>query len=146
VLHSAYYAPNGYLGLLTACVLVALGLGARAGWLALAASTAILVAIAALFATSNAAMTDAALLDVRSPGNWGRTIGVFLGMSGALLACVSYLTVRLERAMERSRALLAALAVESKQRVDALERQHELSSSCRRAGSSCRSRSRARSF
>jgi signal transduction histidine kinase/CheY-like chemotaxis protein len=127
VSHSAYYGPNGYLGLATASVLLALGLGVRAGWLALVTSTLMLLAIAALFVTARVEMTDAALLEVRDASNWARVIVIFVGLSSAIVACASYLTARLERAMLRTQALLDALAVESQHRLDALERQHALS-------------------
>jgi signal transduction histidine kinase len=126
VSHGAYHGPNGFIGLGAACVLVALGLGGRAGWLALAASSLILTLLAGLFVTSTLDMTDAAQLDVHAAGNWARAIVIFSGLTGAIVACASYLTARLEREMLRSQALLDALAVENRQRIDALEQQHQL--------------------
>jgi signal transduction histidine kinase len=124
--YGGFQAPNGFLGMLMVVVLLALGFGPRAAWWALGASALAVIATAYLFVTTGYDLPDPALQDVHLPGNWVRVIAIFLAVAGGTLVCVSYMTSKLESAILRSQELLDALAAESQQRLDALDRQRSL--------------------
>ena len=126
LLVGAFQAPNAFLGMMMAILLLSLAFGRRAAWLALGVSVLGLVAVATLFVHGSYQLPDPALLEVHSLGNWVRVILIFTAVTGGTLICVSYVTSRLESAMLRSQSLLDALARESEQRLEALERQRTL--------------------
>ena len=122
IAYGAFRGPNAFLGLMMVIVLLALVFKPRAAWWALAVSATALTVIASMFVRGVLPLPDLRLLDMRSPTNWLRVICVFVALSGATLACVSYLTSKLESAMLRGQALLDALAGENLERLQAIER------------------------
>ncbi len=125
VAHGGVRAPNAFLGMMMVVVLLALGLGSRAAWWALAASVLAVSGIGALFVYGHVT-PDPVMVDPRKVGNWARVIATYTAVTGATVLCVAYLTSKLESAMLGSQALLDALARESAQRVEALERERAL--------------------
>jgi len=118
-------APNAFLGLMMVVVLLALGLGTRAAWMALAASVVALGVMATLF-TTGYTVPDPGLVNPLDPANWVRVISTFAAVTGATVVCVSFLVSKLESALLGGQALLDALAGENAQRLEALERERAL--------------------
>jgi signal transduction histidine kinase/ActR/RegA family two-component response regulator len=127
IIHGAFRGPNAFLGLMMVIVLLALVFKPRAAWWALGVTEVALIAIAAQFVNGLLPLPDLHLLDLRSSTNWVRVLSVFAAVTGATLACVSYLTGKLESAMLRSQGLLDALAAENLARLHAVERERALS-------------------
>src|SRR5262249_44436425 len=122
-----FLTPNAFLGMMMVVVLLGVSFGARAAWWALAVCALGIAGVGALFVHMRYELTAPSMYDVHQPANWLRVLLTFAGISSATLLCVSYMTSRLESAMLRGQSLLDALAAESQQRLDAVERQRSLS-------------------
>jgi signal transduction histidine kinase/CheY-like chemotaxis protein len=133
LIHGSFRGPNVFVGLMMVIVLLALVFKPRAAWWALGVTAVVLIALAVQFVSGRMPLPDTRVIDARDPTNWLRVISVFVAATGATVACVSYLTGKLESAMLRSQALLDALAAENIERLHAVERERALSAQLQQA-------------
>ncbi|MFO0594996.1 MAG: ATP-binding protein [Myxococcaceae bacterium] len=122
VTHS--WLPNSFVAMMLVTLVLAVTVGARAAWLALAASLLIITALGAWLITGGPFPPDAGS-DVSSAYNWVRITSIFAGVSGSALFAVTRLIRRLEQALARNHVLLERERQAAAERVKRLEAEQQ---------------------
>jgi signal transduction histidine kinase/CheY-like chemotaxis protein len=129
---TAFLSPNAFSGHLMLLVLVALVVGRRAAWAALAAVLLLWLGVAGRF-LSGATVESARTFDPGYWPNWLRVLMIFTFVAGTCVTAVTFLVDKTIAAVHRAESLHDALTRESAQRIAMLEAQGKLEESLRQS-------------